>query len=763
MPSTSASSRITFGLYEVDIHAGELWRGGYRVKLQSQPFKVLQVLLEHAGEVVTREELQTRLWGTDTIVDFDHSIATAVNKIREALRDSAENPRFVETLARRGYRFIAPVSHSPESDEALNSPAAIPSSSAEESRPARLLPASDALAPPPAHVSSLPLLAPGSFPTPPHTQDGVMPVVPEPRVEALPSARSSTAPPPWLILTLVLAAAAAWGGYSLGELRQKIVPPAIEQLTQDGHLAVGPGVTDAFSAGATDGYRLFLPTVDRGRAAIETIPASGGPPTELSIPDEVASPTLGDISPDGSHLLLRNHLSPESEQPLWIVPTSGSSALRVGAVLAHDATWMPAGRDILFASGNDLYLTRENDSSPKLFARLPGRGFWMRWNADGTLLRLTILDPTAHTQSLWEIAGSDRIPHRLLDGFTDPAAECCGVWTRDDAYIFQASHGGPVDLWKLAPDATRDPVRLTNGPLQFESPVVSRDGSSLFFLGVDTRSRLERLSPRGELIPEHGFLASASRVEFSRDRRWVLWTDNLGKLWRASADGTQKLQLTPDGWDVFLAHWSPDNARLAIMARKPGSAWKLYLVSANGGDIQPLLQDSRNAADPSWSQDGRSLVFGRTNDMLGSDTATRLLQVLDLATGQVTVVPGSEGLFSPRWSPDGHYIAALSVDQRRVRLFDLRQRTWSTLAVGSGADPVWSADSRSLFLHQSLDPNQPIDRIDIPSGGVHELIRLASSTESDAVDYVFVGLTSDDAPLVRARTVTGNLYRMGMH
>src|SRR6202000_3187421 len=94
---------------------GELWRAGHRVKLQSQPFKVLTLLLEHAGEVVTREELQFRLWGNDTIVDFDHSLATAINKIREALRDSADNPRFVETLARRGYRFIAPVN--PVTDE----------------------------------------------------------------------------------------------------------------------------------------------------------------------------------------------------------------------------------------------------------------------------------------------------------------------------------------------------------------------------------------------------------------------------------------------------------------------------------------------------------------------------------------------------------------------------------------------------------------------------------------------------------------------
>ncbi len=98
-----------FGVYEVDLVAGELRKSGVKLRLQGQPFQVLTFLLERAGEVVTREELQQRLWPSDTFVDFDHSLNTAINKVREALGDSASNPRYVETLARRGYRFIAPV------------------------------------------------------------------------------------------------------------------------------------------------------------------------------------------------------------------------------------------------------------------------------------------------------------------------------------------------------------------------------------------------------------------------------------------------------------------------------------------------------------------------------------------------------------------------------------------------------------------------------------------------------------------------------
>jgi cholera toxin transcriptional activator len=108
-PSSSESKLLRFGVFEVDRAAGELRKRGVRVRLQEQPFQVLTVLLENAGRIVTRDDLRQKIWPADTFVDFDHSLNTAVNKIREVLGDSASSPRFVETLSRRGYRFIAPV------------------------------------------------------------------------------------------------------------------------------------------------------------------------------------------------------------------------------------------------------------------------------------------------------------------------------------------------------------------------------------------------------------------------------------------------------------------------------------------------------------------------------------------------------------------------------------------------------------------------------------------------------------------------------
>src|SRR5712692_1452429 len=105
-PSTTKSQRIAFDCFEVDLRSGELRKNGHRIRLQAQPFQLLALLVEHPGEVVTREEVCRKLWDAETFVDFDHSLGTAINKIREALGDSAEQPRFVETLPRRGYRFI---------------------------------------------------------------------------------------------------------------------------------------------------------------------------------------------------------------------------------------------------------------------------------------------------------------------------------------------------------------------------------------------------------------------------------------------------------------------------------------------------------------------------------------------------------------------------------------------------------------------------------------------------------------------------------
>ena len=740
MQAPSTNSRLSFGLYEVDLQSGEMWKAGYRIKLQSQPFKVLTVLLERPGQIVSREELQLRLWGKDTVVDFDHSLGTAINKIREALGDSAENPHFIETLSRRGYRFLAPVTY--VAKEVAAPLWASPRTTPHNPLPEGFDPQTEGDARSADFGGTVPPATLATARAAPKRGAGWMWIVPAVAI----------------CVTLV-------AGYFAGLSRSPVTPTHITQITRNGHLAPGADHTEDLAASATDGIHLFASTIESGKSGLVAVSLTGGAVVPISTPAELAAPALGDLSPDGARLLLRNHLSPESEQPLWVVPSNGGSALRVGNILAHDAAWMPDGEGILYAAGKEIYLTRLADNNPKVYASLPGRAFWLRWQPGGRLLRFTIIDPIAHTLSLWQISSEDRKPRPVLAGWTEPASECCGVWTADGRnFVFQSSHGGNTDLWRMAGNAMNGPIRLTNGPLSFQAPVAARTGNRIFFLGADSRSELKRFSPdTNELLPQLGFLSTAVRVEYSRDGKWVAWTEENGLLWRARADGSEKLQLTPSSIAVFLSRWSPDGSHLAFMGREPGKAWRIYIVQASGGQPERLLNENRNAGDPSWSPDGQSLVFGRINDFMGKETAERTLEILNLSTHHIDTLPNSDGLFSPRWSPDGRFIAALSLDQRQVRLYSFRDQTWRALPVNSGADPVWSSDSRFIYVHERLDPAQPIDRISIPDGRVEQVVQLADPRRDEAVDFVFGGLTPDNRPLIRERVFTGNFYSLDLN
>jgi cholera toxin transcriptional activator len=134
-PQASPAARVVrFGIFEADLVAGELRKSGVRIRLQEQPFQILSLLVERQGDVITREELRQKLWPTDTFVDFDHSLNTAVNKLRQALGDSALNPRYIETVARRGYRFLPRVERVTSGAKSANSEAA-PTSNARVAPP----------------------------------------------------------------------------------------------------------------------------------------------------------------------------------------------------------------------------------------------------------------------------------------------------------------------------------------------------------------------------------------------------------------------------------------------------------------------------------------------------------------------------------------------------------------------------------------------------------------------------------------------------
>ena len=709
--------RVQFGIFEADLKNGELRRSGARIRLQSQPFKLLAALLEEPGEVVSHETLQQLLWGSDTTVDFDHSLGIAVNKLREALGDRAENPRFVETLAKRGYRFIAPV----KTVDALTS--------------AQLA------------KSLLPGAAFGL------RKGGIH---------------------RWRWIAGLLACVCLALGLALFLRPPTRRPYQVEQVTYSGHVLTNDLddlEVESFSSSASDGMRLYFSQMDNGNPELAVALAANGEIALVHLPSEIGAPLIGSLAPDGSKLLIHSHLEAEPEQPLWIVPTLGGDARRVPNVLAHDATWMPDGRRLLIANGNELTIVDANGSDPHKLITTPGLAFWLRWSPDGKNLRFTLLDPKRQTTELWEVPAEGDNLHPLLPGWSQPASECCGSWTPDgEDFVFQSRHNGQsahFEIWALRERPwllrSRQPRQITNGPLNYEAPSTSPGSHRIYFIGANARIELLRALPKSSaFIALEQNLSVASLAEYSTDGQWVAWLNaSDGSLWRSRIDGSQRIELTTPPLRIFTMKWSPDNKRLALMAEEPGMPWKLYLIDSEGGKPTPLLNEDRNEADPDWSGDGQSIVFGRLPNRMDS-RQPKAIYLLNLQTHKVTEIPGSTGLFSPRLSPDGRYIAAIRMDQRALLLFDRGQERWTTLTTHGVGDPAWSHDGRFLYFQDFLEKGKPIYRIAVPAGQAEPVATIANLRPISATDYRLIGLAPGDLPIVSAHTSTVNLYGLDL-
>jgi Tol biopolymer transport system component/DNA-binding winged helix-turn-helix (wHTH) protein len=725
-PQEKTASRFCFGLFEADAESGELRRSGIRIRLQAQPFRVLICLLERPGEVVTREEIQQRLWGDDTIVDFDHSLGTAINKLREALGDSAENPRFIETLARRGYRFIAPVTAVDARREQKFGHTESDAASREGLElSAHSTPTTAAL---PTHAARVRL------------------------VVAAPVA-------------IFLIAVGFIAGSRMREPRT--TPPLISQVTFSGRVSPGDPLFESFPGTATDGSRIYFPQIEDGRSGLAQALIADGETSTLPLPEELAAPSLGDISPDGSRLLLRNHLATAPEQALWIVSTTGGTARRIPGVFAHDAAWMPDGQRILYATGDDLYIARDNGTESQKLATLPGRAFWLRWSPDGHLLRLTLLNSETHTSALWEVGSDGNNPHILLDQWNSlPQAECCGSWTDDGRYyIFQSAREGNSNIWAIPEHGgflgrTAPPIPITNGPLDYRAPIIERGGRRTFFIGLNTQSELLRYDHSASIFVPYGTgLSIARRVDFSHNTDWVAWIrQDDDSLWRSRGDGSARLELTGRPMQVFMMHWSPDGSQIVLMGRQPGKPWKIYTMDADGGHLQEVLDEARSEADPDWSPDGKMLVFGRLPDLMAEASQPKAIYLVNLATKAMTKLPGSDGLFSPRWSADGKYIAALSIDQKKLMLYNVAAKNWRVLSEENIADPIWSHDDGAIFFHDFAQADQPIYKVAIKTGKVERVADLHDLRSANVVDYRFAGLAPGDVPLISARLSAANIY-----
>ena len=534
------------------------------------------------------------------------------------------------------------------------------------------------------------------------------------------------------------------------------------QITSSDSIFPGDTGVERFPALLTDGARLYFSKIESGRIALAYAGISGGSATPLITPPEIGAPRLADISPDGSQLLVFSGILTELERTMWVVPSAGGAARKIVSGLGHDGTWLPDGTTIVYASGQKILTTHHDGQEPRVLTSVPGRAFWIRCSPDGSRLRFTVVDSATRATSLWEYTFAANKLRPLLPLWTHPTAECCGNWTPDGKFfVFQSDRLEGSNVWILPEKTwgarTASPVQLTAGPLNFLGPVPARHGNQVFFTGAHKQSQLRRYDEAThKFVPYLREISMAGRTEFSRDGTRVAWISTSdGALWQSRLDGSERLQLTSRPMRVFMMRWSPDARSIAFMGKEPGKTWKIYSIPTEGGQPQLIAEEARSQADPDWSPDGKTIVFGRSSEFMAEDSTPKSIQLVNLATRQVSTVPGSEGLFSPRWSPDGRYVVAMPLDQRQLTIFDTAARKWTVLAAGTFNNPVWSKDGKYIY-YQTYDEGSPICRIQVNGGRVEEITDFRDLQPGANVGYW--GLAPGDTPIVSFHFLTADIY-----
>lgn len=694
---------ISFGAFEADLRTEEVRKHGVRLRLPSQSFRILKMLLERPGELATREELRAALWPADTFVDFEHSVNAAIRRLREALGDSADHPRLIETLPRRGYRLIVPVTGGGSPEDTASA-------------------------------------------------------------EILPSRSRFRGSPRYYGLVIFGAAIATVGALAVLRvvLRTPGVPRVVRftQLTDDGQAK--------FGSMATDGLRIYFNETLSGKGSvIVQVSVKGG---EVARPPfQLKQPRVLDLSSDGAELLVGND-EENGPSSLWMQPVAGGSPRRVGAVFMHGARFSPDGTSIIYGNEHDVYSVNRDGSSPRKLLTIDGVPLFFQFSPDGEVFRFSQYDPAIDDMAIMEATADGTGLHKMFQG-------CCGNWiSNGQFFIFQNRPERRIDVWAL-PEERRfhwwkrggKPTQLTAGPFNFQNPLPSKDGKEIFAIGESHRAEVIRYDSRSAQFVPYLSGKSAEGLAFSRDGHWVAYTSYPdGTLWRSKLDGSDRLQLTFLPMRVLLPRWSPDGKQIAFNATVPGTeTWHIYMVSSEGGTPQRILPSEQSQMDVSWSPDGNSLAFGA----LYSSNTPKYIYTVDLRSRRVSTLPGSTGLYSPRWSPDGRYIAAITSEHTKhpnnLMLFDFATQKWIE-EFGSGMGyPSWSRDGKYIYFKTWDDASQLVGerivRLRLSDRKVERIVELKNVGRLTAGTIVaWLGLAPDDSPLVARDISTQEIYTLEM-
>ncbi len=720
---------LRFGLYEVDLAQGLLLRQGVRLKVQEQPFRILALLLQRPGEIITREELRQALWPEGTHVNFDGSLNAALKKLRAALQDDAENPRFIETIPRQGYRFLAPVHF-------VNG-----SRTAATSRP-NLSPEV-----PDASLEVRMRLHPDFSP--------------ERAAELSKERKKAERAARWIDFTL-LSCVIVLGSWLLFFILYPVPRPSVQRMTR----ITNAGGIDEWGGIVSDGTRIFFLERDGGHWNLMQTSVEGGNAEKMAAPFE--NTRVFAISPDHSQFLIGQFTRRDDEMPFWLWPVQGGEPRRMGEATGHDPAWSPDGSQIIFVRGRSLYTVRPDGTQLHELAHGPGLPHSPAWSPDGETIRFSMDRREDGKQAIWEMAADGTDLHPILANGRQPASQSAGRWTADGRYFllsgcenYDCNLWGIREAWNWFRRSHHDPVQLTHGPDSLHVSIPTQAGSRVFAFSFRSHRELQKIEPQSHHGETSIMNANAEVASVSPDGHLALYTDRPdGSLWRSTFDGVQRLRLTKPPLVASAPHWSRDGKQILFTGVRPGYLRQIYFLSADGGALRAVLPEGREASDADWSPDGTQIVVSMREQKTQPKFGIYLFKP---STGEWTLLPDSRGLIEPRWSPNGRYIAALDETSRRLLLYDFQTEKWNDVAEGGLLSaPYWAPDSSALYFQDQLDSEQAIYRVKISNHQVEKVFSCGEILRSSPSHCIFSGIGQDGSLYVMVERGLTDIYALDL-
>lgn len=717
--SSPVNGLVEFGPFRIDLDQRLLWRGQQQIPLSRKAFELLSILVNRSGEVVSKDELMTMLW-PDTFVE-ESNLSQHVFQLRKALGEQGQTPSYIITVPGRGYRFSSSV---------------------------RAVALEDA----------------GQIIVQSRSRSSLV-IEEEKLSEGAPfvTARLRAIA---LLLSIAVAAALLLVGVLKVVVSPSIKVLSVRQITRSGRI-------EPYGKILSDGKRLFFAERIGGVQVLKEAPVDGGEPS--AVPTSFSSLTVDDIDPSRSWLLVESQ-SASVNNPVWILSTAGGSGEPLGDVLASSGiSWSRDGERVFFGHSAEIWVVDKDGTSPSKLLTAPGYVISLRVSPDSKLLRYTVRDIVAGGTTLWEAASDGSNPHPMTFGWKRPAAhwgegEYAGDWTPDGKYfVFRTERNGVDAFWAILEkpgwfNGANSPIQLYSSPDHMSEPRFGQDGKEIFFAHYQERRELVRYDSGQKLFVPYLGGIPARLVSFSPDSQWVSYRhDPEGTLWRSRLDGTEAFQLTFAPMIANHSTWAPDGKSLVFEGRLPGETPRLFRVPFAGGKAEELTSIDASDTGPSYSPDGRFILFQRWKQTGQEGTRRSAVYILDLTTHEVRMIPGSLNLDGVHWSPDGKYAAAANQADHNLMLFDFSQQRWSVLAEGQpyGWGIRWSSDSRYVYYqHLEQGEEQPIFRVRVSDRKVDQITSERQILRADILGYSMTGLTPDNSPLASLIHRNSDIYVM---